>query len=45
MMQNNQDFIKKNISKHIQADKEKDVLVIFVLQEMKNSNLFGKNLT
>ena len=39
MMENNQDFIKKV---HIKTQ-SKTVLVIFTLQETKNSNLFDKN--
>ena len=39
-MENNEDFIKKDISKQ---SKKNDVLIIFTLQETKNSNLFDKN--
>ena len=42
MMENNYVFIKKYIKTQ---SKKKDVLVIFVLQETKNSNLFDKNCT
>ena len=39
MMENNQGFIKKV---HIKTQ-SKTVLVVFTLQETKNSNLFDKN--
>ena len=39
MMENNY-FFKKLTSKHTE---EKDVLVIILLQETKNSNLYNKN--
>ena len=43
MMENNYVFIKKE---HIKThSKKKDVIVIFILQETKNSNLFDKNCT
>ena len=41
-MENNEDFIKKDISKQ---SKKNDVLIIFTLQETKNSNLFDKKCT
>ena len=40
MMENNY-FFKKLTSKH--TEKKKDVLVIILLQETKNSNLYNKN--
>ena len=40
-MENNY-FIKKLTSKH---SKKKDALVIILLQETKNSNLYNKNCT
>ena len=43
MMENNWVFIKKYIPKH--AEHKKKFLVIFVLQETKNSNLLDKNRT
>ena len=43
MMENNQVFIKKEYIKT--QSKEKDVPVIFILQETKNSNLFDKSYT
>ena len=42
MMENNYFFIKKYIKTQ---SKKKDVLVIFILQETKNSNLFDKYCT
>ena len=43
MMESNY-FFKKTYIKTIQS-KKKDVLVIIVLQETKNSNLYKKNYT
>ena len=41
MMENNY-FLKKNLHQNTQS-KKKDVLVIILLQETKNSNLYNKN--
>ena len=43
MMVNNY-FFKKNLHQNTQS-KKKDVLVIILLQETKNSNLYSKNYT
>ena len=44
MMENNKVLIKKITYQNTQS-KKKDVRVIFVSQETKNSNLFDKNRT
>ena len=38
-------FYKKGHIKTLRLIKKKDVFVIFILQETKNSNIFGQNRT